>query len=83
MTYIYLERLIDLREEIGRVLREKGEESRECSFCMVWGNPSYQIHRRLHISSIRCRAEEIRDRGVDRSAGGEEKWRMGLGDGKD
>jgi len=45
-----LERLIDLREEIGGVVRHKAEKCRESGFCVFRRNPPHQSHRSFHLS---------------------------------
>lgn len=51
---VNLEGLIDLREEIGGVVRQEAEERRESRFGMLRRDSSHQSHRGLHFSLTLC-----------------------------
>jgi hypothetical protein len=53
-----LKGLIDLREEIGRVVRHKTEKRGESCFCVFGRNPPHQSHRSFHFERFRERERE-------------------------
>lgn len=47
-----LERLVDLGEEIGRMVGEEAEESREDGLRVLWRHSPHQAHRRFHFPAL-------------------------------